>query len=90
MNKIDVIKFLLAEVEEEQIKLLKYQKDWKKAQALADEESQRTGEKYISAWRYFNWIEKKPSKMAITYNLRKIRQLSLKVISDLNREGVGL
>lgn len=79
MNKLDVIKFLLAEIEEEQPKLTEYQKIVKEAYAQND----------ISNWRYIDskWGDKpKPSKSKIETNFKMIRRLTLEIEKELKED----
>lgn len=82
MNKLDVIKFLLSEIEEEQPKLTEYQKIVKEAYSTKDGEE-------MSGWRYIDkhWGDKpKPSKSKIETNFRMIRRLTL----ELEKELIGM
>lgn len=72
MKDIDVVKYLLNEVEEEQKKLEEYEKMENEARDKAEKE----GGYY---WRYFKWEGRKPSKATINENLKKIRKLCLKM-----------
>lgn len=76
MNKLDVIKFLLQEIEEEQPKLIEYNRIVKEAYAQDE----------ISSWRYIDnkWGEKsKPSKSKIKDNFKMIRRLTLEIEKEL-------
>jgi hypothetical protein len=77
MNKLDVIKFLLNEIEEEQPKLIEYNKIVKEAYAQDE----------ISSWRYIDnkWGDKsKPCKSKIQDNLKMIRRLSLEISKEVD------
>ena len=79
MNKLDVIKFLLQEVEEEQIKLVEYNKISEEAYSTKDGEE-------MSGWRYIDkhWGDKPvPRKSKILDNLKMIRRLSLEISKEV-------
>lgn len=79
MNKLEVIKFLLQEIEEEQPKLIEYQEIVKDAYAQDE----------ISSWRYIDnkWGDKpKPSKSKIKDNFKMIRRLTLELEKELKED----
>ena len=79
MNKLEVIKFLLVEIEEEQNKLIEYNRIVKEAYSTKDGDD-------MSGWRYIDkhWGNKpKPSKSRIETNFRMIRRLSLEIEKEL-------
>lgn len=79
MNKLEVIKFLLQEVEEEQVKLTEYNKISQEAYSTKDDEE-------MSGWRYINkhWEDKPiPRKSKILDNLKIIRRLSLEISKEV-------
>lgn len=75
MKALEVIRFLLDEVEKEQISLTKYNTDLRNAreQAIINKKS---------TWDYFKWQGRIPCKSRILHNMRQIRRLSLQVIAD--------
>ena len=76
MTKLEVIKFLLNEIEEEQPKLIEYNRIVKEAYAQDE----------ISGWRYIDnhWGDKsKPSKSKIKDNFKMIRRLTLEIEKEL-------
>lgn len=75
MNKLDVVKFLLDEVEEEQQNFKAYEKVEKEA----DKKNKEI--KDFSYWRYMrdNWNKRYPSKSKIKNNLKMIRRLTLDI-----------
>lgn len=77
MSNLDVIKFLLAEIEEEQKLLAAVKTDEDQARKKAEAEAKRTGEeKYY--WKYLEYEGRWPHKKLVEDNLRKIRKLALK------------
>lgn len=79
MNKLDVIKFLLNEIEEERPRLEAYQDIVKEAYAQNE----------ISGWRYIDskWgDESKPSKSKIKDNFKMIRRLTLEIEKELKED----
>lgn len=81
MIKIDIIKFLLDEVEQEQALFDKYKSDCVKAEKEAGQ-AIKDGKMSAQAWEYFEWKGRYPKKSIITANMRKIRLLSLKIIKE--------
>ena len=79
MSKLEVIKFLLQEVEDEQIKLAEYNKISQEAYSTKDGEE-------MSGWRYIDkyWGNKPvPRKSKILDNLKMIRRLSLEISKEV-------
>jgi hypothetical protein len=81
MTEINVIKFLLDEVEQEQVLLDKYKVDYAKAEKEA-QQAIKDGKLRAYAWEYLNWKGRYPKKSIITANMRKIRLLSMKIIKE--------
>lgn len=71
MSKLEVIKFLLTEVEKEQDKIIRYNKA-----ELEAEEKAKDDDKH-GTWYYMNWEESQPSKNKIKDYLKMIRRLTL-------------
>lgn len=90
MNKIEVIKFLLAEVENEQKRFVDYEKASKEAQKFA-KEREAAGERYWQAYykrmNELYTVGRIPHKSVIEQNLRKIRLLSLELLKEVERYG---
>jgi hypothetical protein len=76
MDKLDVVKFLLKEIEEEQELFKKYEE----AVKIAKEQASKDGKDYY--WFYIKWEGRHPSKNRIKDNCKKIRQLML----DISKE----
>ncbi len=76
MIKIEIIKHLIGEIELELKMLKEYQDRWREASLKADADK---SEKYISAYRYFTWVDRTPSKARIISNLLKVRQLTIEI-----------
>jgi len=77
MNKIEIVKYLLAEIEAEQQMF----KDYQLAEGIAlakNKEPRRQGEYYYSDWKGRN-----PSKVRIANNIKKIRQLLMDVGKEI-------
>jgi hypothetical protein len=77
MNKLEVIKFLLTEIEKEQDKILRYNKAELEAEEKAKDDEQH------SYWYYMNWEESQPSKNKIKDYLKMIRRLSLEIEKEM-------
>ena len=79
MNKLDIVKFLIEEIEYEQKLPLIIENDRKQAVATTIRKNENTNQ----AWKYRNYEGRQPSKARITNNCKKIRQLIL----DISKEG---
>jgi hypothetical protein len=77
MNKLEVIKFLLNEIEKEQDKFKRYHKLELEAEEKAKDDEQH------SAWYYMNWEESQPSKNKIKDYLKMIRRLTLEISKEI-------
>lgn len=79
MSEIEVIKYLLSEIETEQEHAERYEKAKKKAEEKAAEEAKRTGEKYVYYRKFMpDGLYDRRNKTLIRENAKKIRQLMLK------------
>ncbi|GBG55177.1 hypothetical protein SPFL3102_03561 [Sporomusaceae bacterium FL31] len=76
--KLDVIKFLLIEIEEEQ----KLWEEFNQAKETARASASLTGKSW---WSCFTWTKRWPRKASIKANLLKIRKLTLAI----SKEAVG-
>ena len=72
MEKIEMIRYLLDEVEQEQNKFFRYESENKRAM----KESAKTGE---SSWLFKCWDEPIPKKSRISDNCKMARRLLLSV-----------
>lgn len=77
MNRLDMAKFLIAEIEEEKKLFATYRDDDKQAVI----ESKKTGKPY---WQFLKYQGRHPSYARIKNNCKKIRQLML----DLSKEEI--
>jgi len=84
MKNIDVIRFLLDEIEIEVALLEKYQIQYSEAFEKSEAESKKTG-KYVGTYQYFDWKGREPHKTLIKNNMRMVRRLSLQVIDEAGR-----
>ena len=85
MNKLEVIKFLLEEVEREQKRFVDYQEAHKQAKKYAKE---HTGaDEWALRHRRLHelYTDKIPRKSVIEQNMRKIRLLALDVIKEAGK-----
>lgn len=78
MDKLEVIKFLLQEVEKEQDKIKRYN-----LAEIEAEEKAKSDDKH-SSWYYMNWNESQPSKNKIKDYLKMIRRLTLEVEKEMD------
>lgn len=77
MTKLDVVKFLISEMESEIEMTKAYKLEEESARAKAKENGKPYG-----YWGYMNWKGREPRKSRIIQNSKKIRQLML----DIGRE----
>lgn len=77
MNKLEVISFLLKEVEKEQDKLTRYNQSELEAEEKAKDDEQH------SSWYYMKWDESQPSKTKIKDYLKMIRRLTLEIEREM-------
>jgi len=77
VNKLEVVKFLIHEIEEEENALEAYHLDTKQA----IEKSNKSGG---SIWQYRKFFDLIPSKTKIKADCLKIRQLMLEVSKEVN------
>ena len=85
MNKLEVIKFLLEEVEREQKRFVDYQEAHKQAKKYAKEHTV-TDEWVVRCHRLHElYTDKIPRKSVIEQNMRKIRLLALDVIKEASK-----
>lgn len=75
MNKLDIVKFLIEEIEKEQKLIELHLADTKQAWDLVDNIGGY-------AWQYKKWTGRLPSQTRIKSNCKKIRQLML----DISKE----
>ena len=80
MKDIEVIKYLLDEMEEEIKYNEEYEKAEKKASLLAEQERTAKGLKYCGYYQFMpTEFERSPRKSVIKANSMKIRQMMLKM-----------
>ena len=85
MNKLEVIKFLLEEVEREKKRFADYQEAHKQAKKYAKEHTV-TDEWVVRCHRLHElYTDKIPRKSVIEQNVRKIRLLALDVIKEASK-----
>lgn len=82
MQKINVIRFLLDEIENEVALLEKYKIEYAEADKKRNAESKKTG-KYVGIYQYFDWKGREPRKTLIKNNMRMVRRLALHVIDEV-------
>lgn len=75
MEKIDFVKFLIGEIEDEQAKFLRYEKEKERAA----KEASKTGK---CPWECFEWEVTVPKKSRIIDNCKMARRMLL----DIERE----
>ena len=80
--KLEIIKYLIKEIEEEKdlIKLVKT--DERKARFKAEAEKEKTG-KFVGSWHYQEYKGRQPSKVRIKDNCKKVRQLMLEISKEI-------
>ena len=80
MKDIEVIRYLLDEMESEIKYNQEYEKAEKKASLLAEPERTAKGLKYVGYWEFMpKEFDRSPRKSVIKANSLKIRQLMLKM-----------
>jgi hypothetical protein len=77
MEKLQVVKFLIDEIEEEQKLLKEYKETEKQAREKYNNEDRTRG-----WWSYFKWSKRKPCKSRIKNNAKKARQLLLEISKE--------
>ena len=77
MDKLEVIKFLLQEINKEQDKFKRYAEAELEAEEKTKEDSQH------SAWYYMKWDESQPSRNKLKDYLKMIRRLTLEIEKNL-------
>ena len=85
MNKLEVIKFLLEEVEREQKRFVDYQEAHKQAKKYAKEHT--VTDEWVVRYQRLRelYTDKIPRKSVIEQNMRKIRLLALDVIKEASK-----
>lgn len=77
MNKLDIVKELISEIEAEQKMFVDYKKD----QELAAKKAKQNNDGYY--WKYTEWLGRYPVKSRIKQNVLMARRMLL----EISREG---
>lgn len=83
MEKLNLINYLLTEIQDEKNLLKFYDEDEKQAKAKAEEARKTGGKPYAYSWTYKKYKGRKPSKSRIQENCKKARQLLLEISREI-------